>query len=112
MIYLSNITTEKELASSYRRLALQNHPDKGGSTRIMQMINEEYQYWKEKFSTKNKTLEDVKLNDIVIINRSRSVITQVMGRIFRARSLETGREAYFYKNTGICLSNKKFKATI
>lgn len=112
MIYLNNITTKEELVSSYRSLALEYHPDLGGNTSIMQLVNEEYQYWKKKFSKTQKTLNDVAVNDIIIINRSQSVVTQVMGRIFRAKSLETGREAFFNKTTGICLSNKKFKATL
>lgn len=112
MIYLNNITTKEELASSYRSLALQNHPDLGGNTNIMQLINEEYRYWKEKFNHTQKTLNNIRFNDIVIINQSKSIVTQVMGRVFKAKSLETGREAFFHKETGVCLSNKKFKATL
>ena len=39
MGYFQNINSLAELKKSYRVLALQNHPDKGGSTETMQQIN-------------------------------------------------------------------------
>jgi curved DNA-binding protein CbpA len=35
MAYFKNIHSLAELKKEYRRLALENHPDKGGSTEVM-----------------------------------------------------------------------------
>ena len=43
MGYFQNINSLAELKKSYRILALQNHPDKGGSTETMQQINLEFE---------------------------------------------------------------------
>ena len=42
MKYFTNIHTLDELKAAYRRLALKYHPDMGGSTEIMQEINNEH----------------------------------------------------------------------
>ena len=42
MTYFQNIHSLAELKKQYRMLALANHPDKGGSTEIMQQINAEF----------------------------------------------------------------------
>jgi len=42
MKYFNRIDTLEELKSEYRRLALENHPDKGGKTETMQEINSEF----------------------------------------------------------------------
>lgn len=51
MTYFQNIHSLAELKKQYRMLALANHPDKGGSTEIMQQINIEFAQlfaiWKE-----------------------------------------------------------------
>ncbi|WP_297411238.1 LPD29 domain-containing protein [uncultured Alistipes sp.] len=51
MTYFQNIHSLAELKKQYRTLALDNHPDKGGSTEIMQQINAEftrlYAVWKD-----------------------------------------------------------------
>ena len=43
MKYFANCTTLDELKKEYRRLALENHPDRGGNQRIMMEINAEYE---------------------------------------------------------------------
>jgi len=42
MKYFNNPKTLEELKQQYKKLAMQHHPDKGGSTEIMQSINNEY----------------------------------------------------------------------
>ena len=50
MTYFQNIHSLAELKKQYRALAIQHHPDKGGSTETMQQINAEfaqlYAVWK------------------------------------------------------------------
>ena len=43
MNYFQNINSLADLKKKYRRLAIDNHPDKGGSTETMQRINAEFE---------------------------------------------------------------------
>ena len=43
MTYFKNINSLAELKKEYRHLALENHPDKGGNTEMMQQINVEFE---------------------------------------------------------------------
>lgn len=51
MNHFQNIRSLADLKRQYRRLAIENHPDKGGSTEAMQRINAEferlYAVWKD-----------------------------------------------------------------
>lgn len=51
MTYFSKINSLAELKKQYRKLAIENHPDKGGSTEVMQQINLEFEklfaVWKD-----------------------------------------------------------------
>ena len=42
MKYFANIKTLEELKKEYKRLALENHPDRGGDVEVMKAINAEY----------------------------------------------------------------------
>ena len=43
MKYFTNCKTIEELKKEYRRLALENHPDRGGDEQVMKAINLEYE---------------------------------------------------------------------
>ena len=51
MTYFQNISSLADLKRKYRRLAIENHPDRGGSNETMQRINDEfgrlYAVWKD-----------------------------------------------------------------
>ena len=40
MDYFKNVQSLSELKAQYRQLVLANHPDKGGDTEVMQVIND------------------------------------------------------------------------
>lgn len=58
MKYFANIKTLDELKAQYRRLAMQYHPDRGGSTEIMQQINSEYERLHETLKTQHNAEAD------------------------------------------------------
>ena len=43
MKYFKNIKSLEELKKEYKKLAMKNHPDRGGSEEIMKAINNEYE---------------------------------------------------------------------
>ena len=58
MKYFANIKTLDELKAQYRRLAMQYHPDRGGSTEIMQQINSEYERLHERLKAQHNAEAD------------------------------------------------------
>lgn len=44
MIYFENIKTVEEAKKTYRALAFEHHPDKGGDVEKMKIINKEYDF--------------------------------------------------------------------
>jgi hypothetical protein len=44
MIYFNKCNTIEEVKGLYKKLAMENHPDRGGDTATMQVINKEYAY--------------------------------------------------------------------
>lgn len=59
MKYFNNIKSFSDLKKQYRKLVLDNHPDKGGTTEVMQEINKEFEQlfnvWKDKKETEDNT---------------------------------------------------------
>ena len=58
MKYFANIKTLDELKAQYRRLAMQYHPDREGSTEIMQQINAEYERLHERLKAQHNAEAD------------------------------------------------------
>lgn len=112
MKYFEGVISEDELKSTYRKLVKRHHPDKGGNTEIMKLINYEYARYQKAFAYKPKSLGDVKPGCFVYVNNTKCIVTRVEHNCFKARSLKTFRETYFSKDTGYALLNFKFKATV
>lgn len=53
MKFFENVKTLDELRKEYRRLAMIYHPDKGGDTVLMQMVNEQYERLSKKLISGN-----------------------------------------------------------
>lgn len=58
MTYFNNINNLDELKAAYRRLAMKNHPDHGGSVEIMQQINAEHDALFETLKKKHNASAD------------------------------------------------------
>jgi hypothetical protein len=97
---------------NYFLLVMLYHPDRGGDTDTMKKINYEYSRRLKKLAYKPKNLTEIAVGHIVKVNNSRSVVTEVGKDYFKARSLKTGREAYFSKSTGYAMLNFNFKAEL
>jgi hypothetical protein len=112
MAYFKDILSLEELKASYRQLVMAYHPDHGGDNEIMKNINYEYSRNLKRFDNKPKSLNEILVGHIIIVNESKCIVTEVRENYFKARSITTKREAYFSKTTGYALLNFRFKARI
>lgn len=112
MKYFTGIITEEELKSTYRKLVKTHHPDKGGNTEVMKLINYEYARYLKAFKYRPLSLDEVRVGCFVLVNNTKCIVTKVERTCFKARSLKTYRETYFSKETGYALLNFKFRAEV
>lgn len=56
--YFVNVSTLEELKKEYRRLAMQNHPDRGGDEQTMKEINAEYKALFQQLKDKHNATAD------------------------------------------------------
>lgn len=111
MNYFNNVQSIREATLIYRRLALLNHPDMGGSEDVMRNINMEYNLLKERLRNLDKDFDDIEVFDKIVVNGSPSTIISISNNTFIVKSDLTGRKAVFCRKTGRCLSNPKFTAS-
>jgi hypothetical protein len=90
MKWFQNVNTLDELRTMYRKLAMQYHPDRGGSTQAMQEINAEYDYLSKHLINNNTTFSEgrkawetfvsdeirQKLNEIIFLE---DIIIEIIG---------------------------------
>ena len=112
MAFFEDIADLNELKSAYRQLVMLYHPDRGGDNEKMKQLNYEYARYLKLLSNPPKTLSEVRKGHVIMVNNSRSIVTEVGSDYFKARSLVTKREAYFSKTTGYALLNFKLRAKI
>ena len=60
MKYFANCKTIEELKKEYRRLALENHPDRGGNEATMKAINLEYEVMADRLKNVHESNEETK----------------------------------------------------
>lgn len=121
MNYFAKITELQELRNKYRKLAFIHHPDKGGNTEIMQIINAQYAELSknlingnETFSSERKFYEN-KVSDEIIITLTKIIslnglIIEIIGTwiwvtgntYFHRKNLKLAGFSYMKNKTAWC----------
>jgi hypothetical protein len=112
MRFFNDSLSFEELKAAYRRLVMLYHPDRGGDNEMMKRLNYEYSKRMKLMEEKPANLDDVKVGNIVLVNESKCIVTEVNNEFFKAKSFATHREAYFSKSTGFAMLNFRFQAKV
>ena len=79
MNFFINCQTLDEAKQLFKKLALENHPDRGGDTATMQKINADYKFIVAKLiNTSNFTTEQTE-NEIKFSEQYQNVINAIIG---------------------------------
>lgn len=111
--YFKNCQSIEEVKKLYKELALKNHPDKGGDTKVMQDINAEYKsviknpFFKFKEQTEAQQAEFFKYPEIIdkIINLPGIIIELIGDWIWVSGNTYPHREVL--SETGFFFARKK-----
>jgi len=77
--FFENVTTLTELRKEYRRLAFIYHPDKGGDTVLMQILNDSYVRLSEKLIKENEEFsEGRKEYEMQVSEEIRQMLDRIM----------------------------------
>lgn len=112
MRFFNDTLSIEELKAAYRRLVMVYHPDRGGDNETMKRLNYEYSKRMKLMEEKPASLEEVKVGNVVLVNESKCIVTEVNDEFFKAKSFATQREAYFSKSTGFAMLSFRFQARI
>jgi curved DNA-binding protein CbpA len=112
MRFFSDTLNVDELKAAYRRLVMVYHPDRGGDNEMMKRLNYEYSKRMKLMEEKPSCLEEIKVGNIVLVNESKCIVTEVNEKYFKAKSFNTQREAYFSKSTGFAMLNYRYRAKV
>jgi hypothetical protein len=112
MRFFTDALSLEELKTAYRRLVMIYHPDRGGDNEMMKRLNYEYAKRLKLMEEKPSSLQELKVGNLVLVNESKCIVTEVTKEFFKAKSFKTSREAYFSKSTGFAMLNFRFQAKI
>jgi len=112
MIFLKDIKCKEQLKRSYRHLAMQFHPDKGGDAKLFVRLNEEYDLLSRRFELMSGGLTIVKAGDTVFVNGTECFVTFVGSDIFIAQAKGRSRKDVFLKSNGIGKFHPQFRASV
>ena len=99
---LSGRYSASEVKSSYRKMSLKHHPDKGGSTEMMKKVNVAYEILKKGSSSRSSLRKDPSVN---MAERTEQVEKQ-LDKVMRSASKEIIRR--MKKFTGLSFKVKSF----
>lgn len=78
MKYFNGCNTIEEVKSLYKKLAMENHPDRGGDTAIMQAINTEYAFACAKLAKGSGLSDEEADTEIRLSEEYRQVIEKII----------------------------------
>ncbi len=78
MKYFNECTTMEEVKKLYKKLALDNHPDRGGDTATMQAINTEYSFACAKIAKGGGLSDEEIQSEIKLSEEYRQVIEKII----------------------------------
>lgn len=90
IVYFRNVTSADEATKLYRKLAVENHPDKGGDTATMQAINAEFDY-----VLKNKLFSDRKAHEATRQAEAASEGREWQGQVMTPEQVEAVGEKIY-----------------
>jgi hypothetical protein len=111
-MYFHDVTNLSDLRKRYISLSLVYHPDRGGSTRHMQAINEEYHRRKQNLVSEQEGLRSLNHGDTVFVNGTECMVVSLSETTFEAQAKGRDRRAIFDRYTGRCITDRKFKAYV
>jgi hypothetical protein len=80
MKFFNACSTIDEVRKLYRNLAKENHPDAGGSTAVMQEINNEYAFASAKL-LKGENLTDVQIEEEIRFSKEYQEVIEKIGNL-------------------------------
>ena len=78
MKFFANCKTLDEVKATYKKLAMQHHPDRGGDTATMQAINNEYAFVSAKIAAGGNFTAEEQENEMRFSEEYRKVIEQII----------------------------------
>lgn len=118
MASLAVAQTLPELKQLYRRLAALHHPDKGGCSHKMQILNKQYRIMQKRLKDSANDADistddfsNLQIGTKLFINRTPVEVLWVNEHSFRVVAEGRSRQAQFDKRTGLGRFNSRLKAS-
>lgn len=118
-----------ELKQEYRREVAKHHPDRGGSHRAMQIINDRYQAMRQRLQVQEAANQSdssqrppaqarakrdfwsLRPGDSIYVNRTCGEVREVRGDRFLVVAQGKSRQAWFCRQTGKGMYNPRLRAS-
>ena len=111
MNLINQATSLHELKSLYHSLAKKHHPDCGGSTHSMLLLNHAYQTRKRILENSEKKFRDIIIGETIYINGTEASVILVTKSKFVARAKGRSKQAWFDLQTGIGIDFPHYQAS-
>jgi len=116
MSAFANIDNLSELKQTYRRLAARWHPDRGGDSSMMQLINTQYDAHVERLSKPVKSDAGIDFSHLEVgyrvwVNGTECEVIAITTDSFRVVARGRPRQAVFDRSSGVGKFNPRLNAS-